>query len=152
MPSKRVLFADDDVDFRGFMKEAIEEISREIKTELIVTEAHDGTEAIQLYNEAIEKNEPYDIVITDYMMPGASGLQVIKNIMQKNPVPTIVISGYRESENVDFIKEGAIIFVSKPFMFEQMVRAFSEAVSIAMVEEDIKKAEEYIKKLENLAL
>ena len=105
MPSKRVLFADDDVDFRGFMKEAIEEISVEIKTELVVTEAHDGTEAIQLYNEAIEKKEPFDIVITDYMMPGASGLQVIKNIMEKNPVPTIVISGYRESENVDFIKE-----------------------------------------------
>ena len=152
MVSKKVLFADDDIDFRSFMKEAIEEISSEINTKLIVTEAYDGAEAIRLFNESIDNNEPFDIVITDYMMPGASGLQVIKHIMEKNPIPTIVISGYRESEKVDFIMEGAIIFISKPFLFEQMVKAFSEAVSFSMVEEDIKKSEDIIKRLEKLTI
>ncbi|NVM02973.1 MAG: response regulator [Candidatus Helarchaeota archaeon] len=150
MEKRSVLFADDDRDFRSFMKDAIEEVSKNIETELIITEAQDGAEAIKLFDESINQKKPFDIVVTDYMMPSASGLQVIKHIIKTNPVPIIVMSAYKEAETVDFIKEGAIIFISKPFQFAQIISAFSEAVSLSLVEEDIKKAEESIKELEKL--
>lgn len=150
MNRKSVLFADDDNDFRSFMKDAIAEVSKNIKTELIITEAHDGAEAIMLFDESINQKNPFDIVVTDYMMPSASGIQVIKHIIKTNPVPIIVISAYKEAESVDFIKEGAILFISKPFKFKQINSAFSEAVSLTLVKEDIKRAKELIKELDNL--
>ncbi len=150
MKRKSVLFADDDKDFRSFMKETIEEVSKNIETELIITEAQDGAEAIRLFDESISKKTPFDIVVTDYMMPSASGLQVIKHIIKTKPVPIIVLSAYKEAESVDFIKEGAIIFISKPFQFKQINSAFSEAVSLTLVKEDIKRAKELIKELEKL--
>ena len=150
MNRKSVLFADDDKDFRSFMKEVIEEVSKNIKTELIVTEAQDGAEAIKLFDESINKKNPFDIVVTDYRMPSASGFQVIKHIIETNPVPIIVISAYKEVKAVDFIKEGAIIFISKPFQFKQINSAFSEVVSLTLVKEDIKRAKELIKELEKL--
>jgi len=150
MKRKSVLFADDDEDFRNFMKEALEEVSKNIETELTITEAHDGAEAIRLFDESVNQKNPFDIVVTDYMMPSASGLQVIKHIIKINPVPIIVVSAYKEAESVNFVKEGAIIFISKPFQFKQINSAFSEAVSLTLVKEDIKRAKELIKELEKL--
>ncbi len=117
---------------------------------MIVTEAVDGAEAIKLFDESLDKGKSFDIVITDYMMPSASGLDVIKHIIEKNPVPIVVISAYKEQSSADFIKEGALFFLSKPFKFEQIVKAFSEIVSYSLVKEDISRALESIKALENI--
>jgi CheY-like chemotaxis protein len=150
MKSKNILFADDDADLRNFMKEVFQEVSKGIKTDLIITEAKDGAEAIQLFDESIQKENPFDIVVTDYMMPVASGLQVIKHVIKTHPVPIIVISAYNKEDDIDFIKEGALIFISKPFTLEQINYALSDAVSFSLVEEDIEKAEKLIKILEKL--
>ena len=150
MGSKTVLFADDDKDFRQFMTEAFTEVAGEIKMELIVTEAVDGAEAIKFFDESLDKGKSFDIVVTDYMMPSASGLDVIKHIINKNPVPIIVISAYKDRSTDDFVKEGALFFLSKPFKFEQMVKAFSEIVTYSLVKEDISRALESIKELENI--
>ncbi|MFC1562840.1 response regulator [candidate division KSB1 bacterium] len=150
MNKRTVLFADDDKDFRAFMREIIDELSKDINVELDVTEAKDGSEAINLYSESIKKNKPFDFVVTDYKMPLASGLELIKYIVKTKPVPIIVISAYSEPHPNEFVKEGAIIFISKPFTIEQIASAFSEAISLSLVENDIKRAREIIKELEKL--
>jgi len=150
MRKMTVLFADDDSSFRDYMTEAIGEISNEIEVEFDVTEATDGSIAIDLYDDAIEKDKPFDFVITDHKMPKKSGLHLVKHIIKTKPVPIIVLSGYSEPEPNEFIKNGAILFISKPFRFEQISAAFSEAVSLSLTDEDIKKAEEVIEKLEKL--
>lgn len=150
MKSKNVLFADDDADIRSFMKDVFQEVSEGIKTDLIITEATNGAEAIQLFDQSIQKEKPFDIVVTDYIMPVASGLQVIKHVIKTHPVPIIVVSAYNRANDIDFIKEGALIFISKPFTLEQITYALSDAVSISLVKEDVEKAEKLIKILEKL--
>ena len=150
MKSKNILFADDDADLRNFMKEVFQEVSEVIKTDLIITEATNGAEAIQLFDQSIQQEKPFDIVVTDYMMPVATGLQVIKHVIKTHPVPIIVISAYNKADDIDFIKEGALLFISKPFTMKQITDALSDAVSIILVKEDIEKAEKIIKILEKL--
>ena len=150
MKKVKVLFADDDSAFREFMVEAIEDISNEIKIKLDVTEAKDGSEAINLYSDAIKRKKPFNIVVTDYKMPVASGLDVIKHIIKIKPVPIIVLSAFSEPKPDEFVKEGAILFISKPFNMSVITSAISEAVSLSLVDADIKKAKEIIKELEKL--
>lgn len=150
MEQKRVLFADDDADFRDFMRDAVSEVSTAIGVDIIITEAKDGKEAITLFDESCEQKNPFDFVVTDYKMPIATGIDVIRHIVNTSPVPIIVISGHKEAEVVDFIREGAIIFVSKPFQFEKMCSAFQAAISLSLSKDDIHKVDDAIRRLESL--
>jgi len=145
MAVKKILFADDDQDFREFMCDALEEVSENIETEFDIVEAKDGAEAIRLFDE-----ESFDLVVTDYKMPKASAVEVIRHIVNTNPVPIIVISGFKEAETVDFITEGAIIFVKKPFDLKRLQEAFKTALSITFSEEDLVNAKIAIERLEKI--
>ncbi|MCL5019568.1 MAG: response regulator, partial [Patescibacteria group bacterium] len=94
MEQKKVLFADDDADFRDFMRDAIIEVSDAIGVKISITEAKDGKEAISMFDEAYKQNSSFDFVVTDYKMPLATGVDVIRHIVNTTPVPIIVISGH----------------------------------------------------------
>ena len=145
MERKRVLFADDDPDFRDFMRDAVGEIGSILGVEIELIEAPDGAEAIRLFDSSL-----FDFVLTDYKMPKATAVDVIRHIMHTNPVPIIVISGVKEAANVDFVSEGALIFVSKPFNFETVCNAFQAVLNLCIADEDLIKAKWAIKRLEKL--
>ena len=66
--------------------------------------------------EMVEKTRPH-VVITDLMMPEYDGLYAIRNIMRKNPMPIMVLSGAGdESSQVVFeaMQAGACDFLEKP--------------------------------------
>ena len=145
MECKKVLFADDDADFREFMQDAIVEINKTLGMEFELTAASDGAEAIKIFD-----NSSFDFILTDYKMPKATAVDVIRHVVHTNPVPVIVISGFKEAETVDFVAEGAIIFVTKPFSYETMCEAFQTAVSLTISEADLTKAKAAVEKLEKL--
>ncbi len=57
-----------------------------------------------------------DIVITDYDLPGTTGIDVIREIHKKNKIaPVIVISGgMRKRIEMPCLRAGACAFFSKP--------------------------------------
>jgi nitrogen-specific signal transduction histidine kinase/ActR/RegA family two-component response regulator len=57
-----------------------------------------GREAIELYKQALEADEPFDLVIMDLTIPGGvGGIQAIKELLTLNPnARAIVSSGYAE--------------------------------------------------------
>ncbi len=69
--------------------------------------------------EALKKEEDseYDVVITDLMMPGLSGLDLLKALKDKRPdVRVIMVTGYPSIESaVQSIKFGAFDYIPKPF-------------------------------------
>ncbi len=150
MKSAVILLADDDQEFREFMDDIIDRIfpDKEIK----IVHAATGKEAIDYYLNSIETNEQLDVVITDYAMPGATGSDVIDTIIKNKPLPIIVVSAAQEAYSRDFIQEGAVYFLPKPFEIETVKQVISEALELKILPEDIKKAEEAIEKLKNLGL
>jgi len=77
-----------------------------------VTLAPNGDTALELMDD-----EHFDILVTDMMMPGVHGLDLVRRAAAKAPdTAIIVMTGHpREFPYVDVIQAGARDFINKPF-------------------------------------
>lgn len=73
---------------------------------------------------------PIDVVLTDLMMPGMSGVDLLKNIKDLAPeTEVIMMTAYGTIERaVEAMREGAYDFVTKPFRRAQIERVVTRAV------------------------
>ncbi|NJP11322.1 MAG: response regulator [Leptolyngbyaceae cyanobacterium RU_5_1] len=81
-------------------------------------------------SQAIEQKP--DVVITDVVMPGMSGFELCRNL-KKHPatenVPIIICTS--KSQEIDRLwgmKQGADVYLTKPFTREQLLRAVQSVV------------------------
>lgn len=82
------------------------------------TSAFSGTEAMLL----LEKPCMFDLVITDLMLPGAPGEEIVSNIRENIGLPVIVISAKNAvSDRVELLRGGADDYLVKPFNLEELV-------------------------------
>jgi len=85
--------------------------------------------------EALKKDgdKPYDLVITDLMMPGISGLDLLKSLREaREGVNVIMVTGYPTIKTaVESVKMGAFDYLPKPFTPADLrglvARAFKKA-------------------------
>ncbi len=114
----RILIVDDDQQFGGFLKAALEEAEAPPE----VLSAASGFEAGQM----IESFRP-DIVLLDLMMPDVNGFQVcrqLKSDPRLKSVRVIAMTGYYAEENVEQILEaGAEACLAKPILVEDLYAA-----------------------------
>ncbi len=92
----------------------------------IAGEAKDGAEGFEKYKEF----QP-DLVILDIMMPDVDGKECMKLIMNYDSQAKVVIySALDRKKDIDeFMKMGAIDFISKPFKVKQVVEVVKKALS-----------------------
>ena len=78
---------------------------------LAVLTAKDGKDAL----EAVRKRR-IDVLLTDLMMPGISGVDLLKAVKQLSPeTETVVMTAYGTVEAaVEAMREGAYDFITKP--------------------------------------
>jgi DNA-binding NtrC family response regulator len=109
--SIRILVVDDEIPVCNSIASALGETGYEIDTAL------SG-------EEAIKKNDthPYDLIITDLMMPGISGMDLLKALMERDTnTRVIMITGYPSAQSaVEAVKLGAVDYLPKPFTPEQL--------------------------------
>ncbi len=89
---------------------------------LTVTTAADGEEAVAQMN-----SNTFDIVITDLVMPGLNGLQVLETARQRNPMTIVIIltgNGVMESA-IDALRLGADDFLQKPCDTDELLYRIS---------------------------
>lgn len=74
-----------------------------------------------------------DLVISDYRMPGATGLEFLAEITEKGiEVPLIMLTGYASIEHaVAAIKAGATDYITKPVRPEALELAVDQALEFA---------------------
>ena len=85
----------------------------------IVHTAHDGKEALNIINN---KQDEFDIILLDVVMPNKDGLSVMEYIY-KNKIDkkVIVLTSYNEQDMIrKFSELGASYFVLKPFEFSDL--------------------------------
>ena len=76
---------------------------------------------------------PVDLIIADYRMPGATGLDLL-GLLEKESydIPVIIMTGYSSIEHaVTSIKSGAIDYLTKPIRPEVLEIAVAQALEVA---------------------
>ena len=125
-PGKKlsVLVVDDDEPIREILVSFFEYM--EIFTHII--EACDGSEAFNKF-----KNQEFDIVITDVMMPKTDGLKFIKNIKDSekmsglSPCSIVVLSGQLTDKEVSTaVGYGVKHVLAKPFKSQIFVKKIKD--------------------------
>lgn len=83
-----------------------------------VTSAYDGMAAMKAVKE-----EYFDLIIMDIMLPEADGITVIQNIrLTHSDVPILILSAKNHSEDkILGLKKGADDYLTKPFNLEELL-------------------------------
>ena len=100
-----VLIADDNLQIVSILKEYCK------KNNFNVTLAHDGEETLEKI-----RNNKFDIVLLDIMMPKKNGFDVCKEVRTFSNVPIIMITARGEDfERITGLETGADDYIVKPF-------------------------------------
>jgi len=110
---KKILVVDDYLPTRNLIIETLNQSSQ-----YLIKEAENGQEALSLFDE-----NDFDLVISDIMMPGMSGMDLLHLIRERNPaVAVIMITGNPTTDlTVSAIKKGAVDFLTKPFDIDELL-------------------------------
>lgn len=106
MKTLRVLVIDDDEDYRFLIKDLL--VAAELPVE--IEEASSSSQGIKTL-----KSQNFDCVLIDYIIPGITGLDVIKTLQDiGNHTPFIMLTAFGdETLGNELIKQGAFDFISK---------------------------------------
>ncbi len=121
--SKRVLVADDDDAVCAL-------VIRVLRPVASVTAVADGESAL-----AALRAGDFDAIISDYALPGMSGLDFVRHVraeVRSRRVPILMISGHGAERIGGPAREaGADAFLPKPFNLEQLRAAVTELLATA---------------------
>lgn len=115
----RILVVDDALD-------TLEIVSRNLSSHgYEVLAATSVAEALNIL-----EGEKIDLVITDYKMPGTSGLDLVRHVRENFPdTEVVMITGYPSIEGaVRAVKTGAEDYLAKPFTEEELLEAARRAI------------------------
>ena len=110
---RKILIIDDEPEIRELLKLFFEDSG--FKTEGI----ENGIAAI----DYIKKKTP-DLIVTDLLLPGEHGINIIETITKQYFIPTIIISGIYSEDNVSDVIENNFIrgFFKKPLNLNQLLK------------------------------
>ena len=132
-----LLLVDDETDFRESACRYLKRLGFRVE------EAEDGEEAVN-----ITVNKKFDVVIMDIHMPGISGIEALKQLMQRDSPPKVImLTGGGTIENaVESIKLGAYDFLTKPAKMEDLARLVKRACQAHELEKENMQLKEIIKR------
>src|SRR5271166_816489 len=107
----RILVIDDEPQITRVLRAALSAQGFDVRT------ANDPEEGLRVFREW-----PPDLVITDLMMPGMSGVDVCRAIRATSPTPILVLSVRdHERAKVEALDAGADDYVTKPFGIQELL-------------------------------
>ncbi|HET6417568.1 MAG TPA: sigma-54 dependent transcriptional regulator [Polyangiales bacterium] len=118
--SARILVCDDEASLREMLRILL---SREGYRVDVV----DGVHAAR---EQLGSADPYDVVITDLVMPDGTGMEVLDAARARSPdTQTLMITAYATTEQaVEAMRKGAYDYVQKPFRNHELLATLEKAL------------------------
>ena len=118
---QRILLVEDEQSVRDAVQRALEENG------YIVFAAADATEATDIYDQEKEK---LDLLFSDVVLPGKSGLQLTDELLSCSPgLPVLLTSGHADRESHwAVIQKRGFRFLQKPFALADLLRAVKETM------------------------
>jgi DNA-binding NtrC family response regulator len=119
MTAATVLVVEDDREMRSLLEELLAAEGYLVRT------AADGSEGHRQF-----LSHEVDLIITDLMMPGMKGTELLSEVHARRPdVPVIIITAFGNIESaVDAMKGGAYHYLPKPFRTQELLLAVDAAL------------------------
>ena len=114
----RVLLVEDEEPVRTLTKRILERAGYDVIT------AADAEEALRIFEAA---PEPIGLVLTDVVMPGMSGPQMLERMLRDRQVPALLMSGYPD-QNELFGVGSPLRMIAKPFTADVLTSAVRETL------------------------
>jgi DNA-binding response OmpR family regulator len=110
----RILIIEDEPGIALFLKEGLQEES------FAVDVANDGPSGLEL---ATVNDGEYDLILLDWMLPGLSGIEVVRQIRKSGSLVPVIFLTARDTvqDTVFALEMGANDFIKKPFSFEELL-------------------------------
>lgn len=135
-----ILLADDDDLLRDLVKDVLEEEG------YIVYAVGDGDTAI----DVLWEHQDISLAVLDIMMPGADGMQVLKEIREKSDIPVLMLTALGDSgSELNALRGGANDYVNKPFHYDILLERIKNLLKLTNAE-DINTIERGILKVDPL--
>jgi CheY-like chemotaxis protein len=128
--ANKILIVDDTDEIRN-------DLCRFLRTQgYDVVDAANGVQALEIL-----ARETVDLVISDYVMPGMDGIQLIERIHAEWPTTRLVLlSGYLSAAEADRMLKGKAQYISKPTSLNALlntIRLLLPAVAFTFIVEGI---------------
>jgi DNA-binding response OmpR family regulator len=111
-PAVRVLIVEDESRLAGFVQQGLTQAGHVAD---IATTGPEGLERAA--------TTPYDAILLDLMLPGQSGLDVLRNLREFGiNAPVVIVSALTDSKHVvGGLEAGAVDYLRKPFAFDELL-------------------------------
>ena len=121
--AEKVLIVDDEKDFLEIIAERLGMRGMDVST------ANSADDALRLVEE-----EPYDVVIMDFMMPAVDGFKALKLLKQKQPeIQIILLTGnVPEQKRIEAKRLGALDVIEKPPDLKALIQKIKKAKKIRL--------------------
>ncbi|HUG83204.1 MAG TPA: LytTR family DNA-binding domain-containing protein [Euzebya sp.] len=120
-PPARCLIVDDEAPAREELRFLMRPIADLVT---VLGEATNAQEALGLL-----RSIPYDLVLLDIHMPGGSGLEVAREILQLTPRPAVIFTTAHADHALDAFELQAVDYLMKPIDEERLHRAVERALA-----------------------
>jgi DNA-binding response OmpR family regulator len=109
---ERILIADDDQSIAALIADNLQ--LEGFETVIM----HSGDAALS----ALQSGDRFDLVLLDIMMPGADGLQVLRQVRDKLKGPILLVTAKsRTTDAIVGLEMGADDYIRKPFSVEELI-------------------------------
>jgi CheY-like chemotaxis protein len=135
MSGKRILIVDDDKTILHMLKKSLSSLGPVYQIDTTI----DSTEALEQV-----RNQSFDLVVADYMMPGITGIDLARAIRKISPDTRIVLmTAFGTAPLKDTTKYiGVDGYIDKPFTFEEICEVIENTVQLASQEKDLPGADD----------
>ena len=120
MPAARLLLIEDDAGAAASLQRLLTAEGH------AVTVARDGREGL-----TTARGTPFEVVLTDWRMPGLSGLDLIRELHREQPqLPIILMTAHGSTDTaIEATKHGAFEYLLKPLDMEELLAVVAKAVA-----------------------
>ena len=115
----KILLIDDELESCKALSRLLVQVGYEVEV------SHSGEHALVLL-----KKRPFDLIISDLVLPGISGIDILKHVKENSPdTCVILITGKASTETaVEAMREGALDYVTKPFNLDRLKIQIAKAL------------------------
>lgn len=128
--TKRVLAVDDDLEMRSLVTAGLGRRGFE------VVSAASAEAALEVCGSV-----DFDVVVVDHRMPGTTGVELCRRMVENRPdVPIVVVTAFGSLDTaVAAIRAGAYDFLTKPFEMEALVLVLERALQHKALRQEVRR-------------